>query len=96
MYEYSSSLIALVCLKLKKKLANCTLGYWQFNLDGVKVNGTSVDGSSVAISDTGTAVIVGPQDAVRAIVSALGGKFNVQQGLVSKLQFHIENMLAKS
>jgi hypothetical protein len=56
-------------------------GYWQFNINGAKVNGQNVARSGSAISDTGTSLIVGPTSTVRSIASALGGRFNPQQGL---------------
>lgn len=59
------------------------LGYWQFNLGGVKVNGKSVASSGSAIVDTGTSLIAAPSSALDAIANTLGAEFDPTQGLVS-------------
>ncbi|WFD25090.1 hypothetical protein MNAN1_000053 [Malassezia nana] len=48
-------------------------GYWEVKLDSVSVGGKQVSGSSTAILDTGTSLIIAPQDAADAIHDAIDG-----------------------
>ncbi|WFD18470.1 hypothetical protein MCAP1_000673 [Malassezia caprae] len=48
-------------------------GYWEVKLDSVSVGGKQVSGSSTAILDTGTSLIIAPQDAADAIHEAIDG-----------------------
>lgn len=48
-------------------------GYWEVKLDSVSVGGKQVSGSSTAILDTGTSLIIAPQDAADAIHHAIDG-----------------------
>lgn len=43
-------------------------GYWQFKLDGIKLNNVDVcKGGCNAIADTGTSLLVGPTEEVALI-----------------------------
>jgi cathepsin D len=46
--------------------------YWQFDMDGVKVDGHSLVTSAAAIADTGTSLIAGPKDDIAQIISFMG------------------------
>ena len=48
-------------------------GYWEVKMDSVSVGGKKVSGSSSAILDTGTSLIIAPQDAADAIHQAIDG-----------------------
>lgn len=48
-------------------------GYWEVKLDSVSVGGKQISGSSTAILDTGTSLIIAPQDAADAIHQAIDG-----------------------
>lgn len=53
--------------------------YWEINLQGVNVAGTSyVDGSVNAIVDSGTSLLTGPTDAVAKIAKQIGAKSVVE------------------
>lgn len=48
--------------------------YWQVKLEAVQVNGQPLQNSvDQAIVDSGTSLIAGPPDAVKALVSKIGG-----------------------
>jgi phytepsin len=48
-------------------------GYWQFKLDGIKLNNVDVcKGGCNAIADTGTSLLVGPTEEVALINEAIG------------------------
>uniref|UniRef100_A0A146LVE6 Cathepsin E-B n=2 Tax=Lygus hesperus TaxID=30085 RepID=A0A146LVE6_LYGHE len=54
--------------------------YWQFNMDSVQIGDQLTVGSNAAaIADTGTSLLVGPQEDVQNIASALGA--TAYQGL---------------
>ena len=54
-------------------------GYWDFKLDGVEVGGTSMPSSQLAIVDSGSTNIVGPDEAVGFIAQLNNAEcFNVQ------------------
>lgn len=56
-------------------------GYWEVKMDSVKVGGKSITGSSsTATLDTGTSLIVAPQDAADAIHNAIDGAKSDGQG----------------
>lgn len=44
-------------------------GYWQIEMDGVDVAGTSVSSVKAAILDSGTSLLVGPTEDVKAIAA---------------------------
>lgn len=44
-------------------------GYWQIELDDVSVSGSSVASTKSAILDSGTSLLVGPTEDVKAIAS---------------------------
>jgi phytepsin len=48
--------------------------YWEFALDDIQVQGTSLCGGGVcrAIADTGTSLLAGPEDTVKQIATSLG------------------------
>jgi cathepsin D len=56
-------------------------GYWQLDLQGVSIGGKQISGDASAISDSGTSLITGPQEAILNIGMALGGQFVRQAGL---------------
>ncbi|KAI0032971.1 acid protease [Vararia minispora EC-137] len=49
------------------------VGYWQVTMDGVSVGGTQVVGSTSAIIDTGTTLIVGDSQSVASVYSSISG-----------------------
>jgi len=52
-------------------------GYWQFDLDGLSLDGVPVagcDGGCSAIADTGTSLLAGPSQAVAALNKQLGAR----------------------
>jgi len=55
--------------------------WWEFNLDGVAVNGKKKSGKWTAISDTGTSLIVAPTKVVNDLVNAIGATFDFNYGL---------------
>jgi len=55
--------------------------WWEFNLNGVAVNGKKTSGKWTAISDTGTSLIVAPTKVVSSLVSAIGATYNFDYGL---------------
>jgi len=46
--------------------------YWQFELGGITLGGHKVKAAPSAIADTGTSLLVGPTDEVKALVAKLG------------------------
>jgi len=54
--------------------------WYEFNIDGVGSGGT-FSGASSAISDTGTSFLLGPQDAIDQIATALNAQLDPSQGL---------------
>ncbi|XP_045602635.2 lysosomal aspartic protease [Procambarus clarkii] len=69
-------------------------GYWQFRMDGLKINGTPAPlcrGGCEAIADTGTSLIAAPRAAARIINEEMGaslvseGQWEVDCSSISKL-----------
>lgn len=58
-----------------------TKGYWQVNFDGVWVDGTQVKQSASAIVDTGTTLIIGETDGIKALFAKIPGSHQVDNGL---------------
>ncbi|KAI8586782.1 aspartic peptidase domain-containing protein [Geranomyces variabilis] len=57
-------------------------GYWQFALNDLTVGGQSINPSlNEAIADTGTSLVVGPQQDVDAINQAIGATLDSSQGI---------------
>jgi hypothetical protein len=58
-------------------------GYWQMHMDGIQVGDLKLKprGGYEVISDTGTSLIVGPEDEVMAIGHALGAQYVKEAGL---------------
>ena len=50
-------------------------GYWQIDMDDVTVSGESVSSVKSAILDSGTSLLVGPSEDVKAIASKVVGVF---------------------
>ncbi|CAK0841191.1 unnamed protein product [Prorocentrum cordatum] len=48
--------------------------YWEVDLNGVKLGSSSVAGQGKAIVDSGTSLLAGPTDAIKAIADKLGAK----------------------
>lgn len=48
-------------------------GYWQVDMDSISVGGSQASGSSSAIIDTGTTLLVGDSDAVKTVIGAVKG-----------------------
>jgi len=48
------------------------LSYWMINMHGVRLNGQHISGSGLAIIDSGTSLIAGPQDEVEEIALMIG------------------------
>ena len=65
--------------------------YWQINADKVTVNGNAIDTNFAAIADTGTSLLAGPTEKVKAIQEAIGatslgnGEYMVDCGSISTL-----------
>ncbi|XP_075152703.1 lysosomal aspartic protease-like [Haematobia irritans] len=51
-------------------------GYWQFVMDSASISGNSVCSSCQAIADTGTSLIVAPEDAYVTLNELIGGSEN--------------------
>jgi len=56
-------------------------GYWTFNLDGNSINGQKTYKTAKTIVDTGTSLIVLPDDIYTRLTKAVGGTFNFEYGL---------------
>lgn len=72
-------------------------GYWQFNLDGGHVGGFEIcSGGCVGIADTGTTLIVGPENDIITILNVIGADNygNVDCNMVDKLP-HVTFILNK-
>jgi len=48
--------------------------YWEFGLQGMSISGKSVTAVTKAVADTGTSLLAGPTDEVKAIAAALGAQ----------------------
>mmetsp|Transcript_28939 Transcript_28939/g.91340 ORF Transcript_28939/g.91340 Transcript_28939/m.91340 type:complete len:392 (+) Transcript_28939:73-1248(+) len=48
--------------------------YWEVSLDGAKLGGSSIAGQAKAIVDSGTSLLAGPSDAIKALAAKLGAK----------------------
>ena len=46
--------------------------YWQFEMGSVKVGSNSIVTKTTAIADTGTSLLIGPKDQVKALIDAIG------------------------
>lgn len=55
-------------------------GYWEVSIDSVSVGGKQVSGSSSAMLDTGTSLIIAPKNAADAIHNAINGAKSDGQG----------------
>uniref|UniRef100_A0A7E4VC32 Peptidase A1 domain-containing protein n=1 Tax=Panagrellus redivivus TaxID=6233 RepID=A0A7E4VC32_PANRE len=53
--------------------------YWRINLGGIQIKGQQITGSIAAIVDTGTSLMAGPTDQVKAIQKAIGA-FEIVNG----------------
>ena len=51
-------------------------GYWQIDMEDVTVSGQSVTSVKSAILDSGTSLLVGPSEDVKAIASKVVGAFS--------------------
>ena len=56
-------------------------GYWQYNVQSASLGGQKLAGSgAAAVSDTGTSIMSGPQDAIAQMAQLLNGKYSQYQG----------------
>jgi hypothetical protein len=55
-------------------------GYWQIDVDDMKISGSSVTALKSAILDSGTSLLVGPKAEVNAIASSLGASCSIFTG----------------
>jgi Eukaryotic aspartyl protease len=61
-------------------------GYWQFKLDGIKLNNVDVcKGGCNAIADTGTSLLVGPTEEVALINQVCNLHMSVPKAMCSYL-----------
>ncbi|KAM7354461.1 lysosomal aspartic protease-like [Cochliomyia hominivorax] len=54
--------------------------YWQFEMTSGSINGQSICDNCQAIADTGTSLIVCPQDAYETLQDEIGGDYNSEDG----------------
>ncbi|KAM7351882.1 lysosomal aspartic protease-like [Cochliomyia hominivorax] len=55
-------------------------GYWQFTVTSANINGQNICNNCQAIADTGTSLIVCPQDAYNTLQKVIGGTYNSNDG----------------
>lgn len=48
--------------------------YWEFKLDGMSINGKSITNVRRAVADSGTSVLAGPTDEVKALAALVGAQ----------------------
>lgn len=48
--------------------------YWEYKLDGLKVDGTTYGAGDKAIMDSGTSILTGPSDVVSKLAESMGAK----------------------
>lgn len=77
-----TSLLLVVACLFCATVAACSYvpvtkkGYWQIDMEDVKVSGESVTTVKSAILDSGTSLLVGPSEDVKAIASKVVGSFS--------------------
>jgi len=58
-------------------------GFWQTNIDGLYVNGKQVAGTTAAVIDSGTTMMIGDDETVQALYEQIPGSFLIGSGYYS-------------